>query len=61
VKDDKEIEIIWGPFSEIELKMLELEEGEYIEEQKFEKEMEVDEDYQIKCGICPKANYDEGY
>jgi len=35
VKDEWEIEVIWGPFTEIELKLLELEDPDQIEEVKF--------------------------
>jgi len=31
------------------------------EEIKIEKKMDVDDEFKVKCSICPKANYDEGY
>lgn len=61
VKDENEVEVIRGPFTEVELKFLEIDDPDEREEIKFEKKMEVDEEFNIKCSICPKANYEEGY
>jgi hypothetical protein len=51
--------VIRGPFAELELKLNEEEENK--EEVRLVEPMEVDEDFDIKCRICPKVNSEYGF
>lgn len=60
VADESEIDVIRGPFVELENAQMEAESLD-LPDLPLEKKLAVDEEFDIKCTICPKANSKEGF
>ena len=59
VADENEVEVLRGPFVELEKHQLRLEE-EGLDDVPMEVEEVKDEEFELKCTICPKVNSEQG-